>query len=737
MSRFKNARFAGVERHPHIMHTNSGDQRRIASAAIMQAYLIALGRPPEPAAVNHWNVYLSDGHTMEDFVGEITSSPEFISLHGPPSESRFNTIRNLFRRAAGKRLTKLQAAGVVSSWLMRRSARKVVLNLCDAKVKRAERHVFPLLYPNGASPSDTTAYRCWLEDRERAAASGSAEHTDDTFHYRPTLSLLMNAENASSSAVLESIESIIRQRYDQWELIVAHDAGLSERVRQPLAQLSIERPQIKLVVKSTRTDDELIQAVSGEFVACVDPGDQLSADALWEVVRLLQQHPETVLVYSDEDVIDATGQRSSPSFKTEWNPDLLLAGDWVGKLAFLRRNRVLEVGGFRGECHPYENFDLLLRFVEAIEPGLIRHIPKLLYHRHEDAFAERGFPNSLANIGSPGLKRLVEGNLKSSGSPVEIKGTFLGGRIWPHPVFPLPSPAPLVSVIIPTRDMPELLGQCLHGVLHGTDYPELEILIVDNESSQIGTRLLFSQTSADERVRVVPMPGEFNWSAANNLAAKAARGSVLLFLNNDIAISDSDWLREIVSHVVRPTVGIVGAKLYYPDDRLQHGGMAFSRDENCIHLYRYADKGESGYLGQLALTRDVSAVTGACMAVRKPVFEELGGFEDHHLKVTWSDVDLCLKARRHKYRVVWTPFAKLGHFECASRGLDTTPERIRRLQKEQQYMRETWGDALHSDPFVNPNLIATEPGLRLSPTSSDHVSFGNGKQRSVSSLWAD
>ena len=165
--------------------------------------------------------------------------------------------------------------------------------------------------------------------------------------------------------------------------------------------------------------------------------------------------------------------------------------------------------------------------------------------------------------------------------------------------------------------------------------------------------------------------------------------------------------------------------------------MAFDREDNCIHLYRYAEEGESGYLGQLTLTRDVSAVTGACMAIRKAVFEELGGFEDRRLKVTWSDVDLCMRARKQNYRVVWTPFAKLRHFECATRGSDITPERIQRLRKEQQYMRDTWGAALHFDPFVNPNLAATESGLKLLPVPADHVSFSNGKPLSSSGLWPE
>src|ERR1017187_7657602 len=718
------------------MKTTSQEQPWMTTAAVVQASLIALGRSPEHSDLQHWTTFLHSGHSIAKMVGEIKASPEFRSLHGPAADCNFDTIRALFRKASGKRLTKVEAARVMAYWLLRRPAEDVVISLCKANASRHGSLVFPLLYPNGASPTDFTAYQNWVHDIEDETRTVGPPTRDDAelFGYRPTISLLMDCSTAEFSAITKTIESVTNQSYQNWELVIGVGADESWPAFQWLQNLARDSSQVKLVVPPAGCSGSLprnaiLDAASGEFIAWLDEGDLLNPHALLEVVRVLQEHPDSMLLYTDEDLIDPQGQRSSPAFKSSWNPDLLLAGDWVGSLAVYRVSRVKEAGCFRSDSHPFENFDLLIRFVESLDPALIRHIPKPLYHRRDHAPGRSPrFPDALANVGTPAMKRIVEHNVDASGSKIKIKGAFQGGRIWPHPIFPVPSPAPLVSVVIPTRDMPDLLGQCIQGLLHRTDYPNLEILVMDNNSSAIGTRLLFAQLSTDKRVRVLPFPGEFNWSAANNSGAQAANGTVLLFLNNDINVTDDGWLREMVSHGIRPLVGVVAAKLYYKDARLQHGGMVLDKNDNCLHLYRFADPGEPGYMAQLALTRDVSSVTGACMAVRKQVFVELGGFEAQHLKVTWSDVDFCLRARKHKYRVVWTPFAELQHLECATRGFDTTPERIGRFRKEQDYMRRTWGAQLHEEPFVNPNLVATEAGFRLS-LRTDYSAADNGRRR--------
>lgn len=704
-------------RFPRVMKTNNTANPELKSAAIVQSYRIALGRAPEPSALAHWTRFLNDGHSLIEMAAEIVASPEFAAANGSSRNSRLATILSLFRRSAGRQLTRAEKADVVANWLMLRSAEKVVFRLCRSKLDNSGSMLFPLLYPTGADPTDDAAYRCWVADFERLLEAKGEQH----FEYHPTFSLIVSPASTNLEALKKSIDSVLAQRYSRWELLICNDPGRA--ASRPGSPQEPSRPDSRVrfidCPSSANTPDSALEAASGEFVAWLDSGDSLSPWALSEVVRALQESPQAMLLYTDEDLVDAQGQLSSPVFKTQWNPDLLLAGDWVGSLAVYRRSRVAQVG-LRHGPHPYDQFDLLLRYVDSLDPELIRHIAGPHFHRwHNDTETLRRFPDQMANVGTPELKRIVERHLSEHKSEIRLRGSILGGRWWPRPVFPLPSPAPLVSVIIPTRDMPELLGQCIQGVLHKTDYPSLEVLIIDNDSSEIGTRLLFSQLSSDERVKIVPFPGVFNWSAANNMGARAAQGSVLVFLNNDIEITESGWLRELTSHVVRPSVGVVGAKLHYKDARLQHGGMVCDGNDNCVHIYRFADPEDPGHLGQLALTRDVFAVTGACMAVRKVIFDELGGFESRDLKVTWSDVDLCLRARARKLRVVWTPFARLRHLECATRGHDTSPERIRRFLKEQDYMRATWGHALREDPFVNPYMAATESGFTLSPSALD------------------
>jgi len=263
-------------------------------------------------------------------------------------------------------------------------------------------------------------------------------------------------------------------------------------------------------------------------------------------------------------------------------------------------------------------------------------------------------------------------------------------------------------VIVPTRDRADLLARCVDGVLHRTDYFNLELLIVDNGSIEPATQTLFDQlTREDNRVRILRYPGPFNFSALNNTAAREANGEILLLLNNDIDVIEPDWLRELVSQALRPDAGAVGAKLLFPNEQVQHAGLVLGPEGRVVHLHRFAGKNEPGYFAQLALSRTLLAVTGACVAIRRAVFFEVGGLDEINLPVVFNDVDLCLRLGDHGYRVVWTPFAELFHLECASRGLDSDdPGKRQRADREWRHMCKTWGSLLETaDPFHNPNLL--------------------------------
>ncbi|HEY2618378.1 MAG TPA: glycosyltransferase family 2 protein [Acetobacteraceae bacterium] len=283
-------------------------------------------------------------------------------------------------------------------------------------------------------------------------------------------------------------------------------------------------------------------------------------------------------------------------------------------------------------------------------------------------------------------------------------------------IRPLPDPAPLVSLIVPTRDRAELLARCVDGLLRRTDYRPIELLIVDNDSTEPETHALFARLAADPRVRVITSPGPFNYSALNNRAVNVARGDILVLVNNDVDVIERHWLTEMTALVVQPDVGAVGAKLWYADDRLQHGGIVLGAgavEGVGAHLQPNAARDDQGYFGRLGLSRDVSAVTGACLAVRRSVYLSVGGLDEANLPVAFNDVDLCLRLRERGFRIVWTPFAELYHLESATRGPDTTDEALPRFQREVAFMRRRWSTVLDADPFYSPNFSLAQGNYAL------------------------
>ena len=470
--------------------------------------------------------------------------------------------------------------------------------------------------------------------------------------------------------------------------------------REALTAAAREEPRLRLLNApegpSSHADWQQagLALCSGKLVCFLDAGDTLPPTALQEVVAAFVAHPECQLLYTDEDVADAGGRRA-PRFKPDFSPDLLLAGNSIGQLAVYRVELVDRLGGLGAGRAPYAYYDLALRAAALIGAGGIFHVPAVLCHRAEPARDWPAFPECPS--------RVAPSKLAEELPAVERTG-------WPRLRFRLPDPPPLVSVIVPTRDRPDLLAACACGVLDRTDYPAIELLVVDNGSREPEAMALLSRLEATARVRVLRRPGDFNFSALNNTAAAEAAGEVLLLLNNDTEVLHSDWLDELVSHASRPDVGAVGARLLYPDGRVQHAGMLLGPGCAAVHVGRFARSDDPGYDGQLHCTRDLSAVTGACLALRRETFLSLGGMEER-LAVAWNDVDLCLRVRAAGLRVIWTPHAVLLHREAASRGLEAEEAaKLARFRREQALMQERWQQAMEVDPFLNPNLLASEGG---------------------------
>jgi GT2 family glycosyltransferase len=525
--------------------------------------------------------------------------------------------------------------------------------------------------------------------------------------------VVMPLGKTSEAALRESFNSVITQLYPYWELCLAVDpfaeplltATLRDRTTRDL-RIRVTKPN-KVESAATATNAALSLA-TGEFVAFIRAGDILAEHALYEFVFALGGNDRPDIVYSDHDHVTADGNRANPWFKPGWDPDLLLAQDYISDFAVYRRSLIEAVGCLRTGFEGAEFHDLALRATAATTPDRVLHVPAILYHRRD---GEKAIHSESALSGLRAIDascRAVSDHLDSRGHPDAIVKRAPQIPSTMRVVWPLPMSEPSVSVIIPTRDQADLLAQCVEGILHRTDYCNLELLIVDNGSVEPATLTLFDQlTSSDSRVSILAHPGPFNYSAMNNAAAREASGEVLLLLNNDIDVIDSGWLRELVSHAIRPDVGVVGAKLLYATEQVQHGGIVLGPNGQVIHVHRLANRNDPGYCGQLALARTLSAVTGACAAIRRAVFFEVGGLDEINLTMAFNDIDFCMRVGDYGYRVVWTPFAELFHLESASRGLDdANPAKRARFLRELQYMQKTWGSLLESaDPFHNPNLL--------------------------------
>ncbi len=558
-----------------------------------------------------------------------------------------------------------------------------------------------------------TGYEAWIRthDYRRAERAGIAAEIA-AWANPPLISVLMPVHDPDPKVLQAALASLRAQLYPHWELCVVDDASTRPAIPKILQRAAEADPRIRLHARSenghiARATNDALGLARGDVCAFMDHDDVLTEDALYEVARALRLDPALVLIYSDEDKIDGRGRRFDPHFKPGFDRELLYAQNYINHLTVVRTEALRAVGGLRPGFEGSQDHDLLLRLTDGLDPSRIRHIPRVLYHwraaQGSGTFSDR----SLAKAEAARLRALDEVVAPWGGRAERGPSGF--NRL----VRPLPQPAPRVSAIIPTRDRAEILSVTLDGLLTSTDYPDIEVVIVDNDSREPETAALFARYRDDPRVRVVPVPGAFNFSDLSNRGAAAAAGQVLLFLNNDVEVLEPGWLGELVRHAVRPEIGAVGAKLLYPDRTIQHGGIVLGIGGVAGHSHLGVPDADPGYFCRMVIAHEVSAVTGACLAMRADVFEAVGGFDAEALKVAFNDVDLCLKIRRAGYRIVWTPFAKLIHHESKSRGAEDTPEKRKRFEGEVLTMLDRWGPELRADPYYNINLSRNSAHYRV------------------------
>ena len=567
-------------------------------------------------------------------------------------------------------------------------------------------------------PRDIRDYSAWVEvfgtmtpQKASALRSRLAALPKDQ---QRLISVVMPVHNTPERWLIRALESVREQIYDNWELCIADDASTAPHIRPVLESYAARDRRIRVVFRPenghiSAASNSALELVRGEFVALLDHDDELAPDALAEVALHLATHPGTDVLYSDEDKIDEEGRRFTPYFKPDYLPDLLLGQNCLSHLSVFRTALLRKVSGFRVGYEGSQDWDLALRVIEQTVPERVRHLPKVLYHWRAIsgstalAVSEKDYSLSAA-------RRALLDHFARRGLSVEVRP--VPGSHW-QIVYPLPKNPPLVSIIIPTRNGAALVRTCVASIIARTEYPRYEILLVNNRSDDPETLALFDEFKQEDNVRVIDYDAPFNYSAVNNFAVRHARGEIVCLLNNDIEVITGRWLDEMASHAVRPEIGAVGAMLYYPNNTIQHAGIVLGLGGVANHAFVNAAHGDPGQMNRARLAQNYSAVTGACMVMRREIFERVGGFNETELGIAFNDVDLCLRIRAAGYRNLWTPFAELYHHESASRGKEDTPEKQARFAREVDYMRRTWGPQLDHDPAYNVNLALSVTGWDL------------------------
>lgn len=552
------------------------------------------------------------------------------------------------------------------------------------------------------------AYAAWLEEFHPSISRNEAQRRIGALRERPKISIVMPAYNTAPEHLRAAINSVRSQFYDRWELCIADDGSPKKHVRQILEEYAArdDRIRIRLLEKNlgiAGASNAALSLATGEFVGLLDHDDTLDPAALLEVATLLNEHSDTDMVYSDEDKIGLDGRRRDPFFKPDWSPTTLLSYMYTCHFGVYRRSLVQQIGGFREGTDGSQDYDLVLRLTERTSQ--IRHIPKVLYHwRMTPQSTAQSASNK--NYTEQAAHRALTDAMRRRREP--LREIVIGRVPTTYRVrYRVPQGA-TVHMIVPSRNNIRYLERCIRSIVEKTEYKDYVIHVVDNGSDDAATLDYLRQVQAEPQVRVLRYERPFNYSAINNWAVGQIDGRYLLLLNDDTEVIAPGWLEAMLEHAQRREVGAVGAKLLYPDGRIQHAGVILGIGGVAAHAHKYYLSGHPGYFSRLEVVQNYSAVTGACLMTRREVWEEVGGLNETDLAVAFNDVDLCIRIREAGHQIIYTPFAELYHHESVSRGFTLNGQEV-------VYMQRKWGDVLTHDPFYNPNLTMQREDFSLRP----------------------
>lgn len=574
-------------------------------------------------------------------------------------------------------------------------------------------------------------YGPWYE-AHKAADEELAKQRRHTFGEQPVISIAVPLYRTPEEYLRQMIKSVLMQTYPYWELCLADASGDGEEEGSEVPREQADEdgkvpgngpepsPGVRrrrLLERCTAKDsrirvrylkenlgiagntNEAVAMASGDYIGLLDHDDLLSPDALYEIAMRLQDREKPELLYTDEDKVSSDlKEHFQPNLKPDYNPDLLRSNNYICHFLVFSKELYARVGGLDSRYDGAQDYDFILRCTEQARG--IAHIPKILYHWRTHAQSTADNPLSKQYAYEAG-RQAIEAHLKRCGLDGEVmqKKDFGFYRVK----YRVPE-NPLISIIIPNKDEKDTLKKCLESIWEKTSYSNYEIIIVENNSKTEEIFAYYKEIDGRNGIHVVYWDREFNYSAINNFGVCHAKGEYFVFLNNDMEIISADWLDELLGHCMRPGTGIVGARLYYPDDTIQHAGIIIGIGGIGASMFVGLKRAHTGYMHKESLQQNLSAVTAACMMVSREAFTAVGGFEER-LAVAFNDVDFCLRVREKGYLVVYDPYVELYHYESKTRGTEDTPEKVRRFQSEIEFMRSRWTRILiDGDPYYNKNF---------------------------------
>ncbi len=519
---------------------------------------------------------------------------------------------------------------------------------------------------------------------------------------QPKISIILPVYRVDPAVFRETLASVAMQCYTNWELCIVDDASGMPELQQMVRDFAADYPgQVKFATNPTNvhisaTSNRCIEMATGEYLALLDHDDRLTPNALAEMVRHINLNGQCDIFYSDERVIESDGKATFLVYcKPDWSPFFHLSCNYTTHLSLYRTAIIREIGGFRVGFEGSQDHDLMMRAVEATDRPIV-HVPFCLYQWRAVETSTAKSADSKPYAAIAGVKAVTEA-CQRRGRPADVQ--WEPESFHYRVRFELPAELPLVSILIPTKDQGESLQKCLESIFTSSTYPNFEVVLVDNATTQTTALDVMRQfqTAHPKQLRIERVDEPFNFARLNNRGAKIARGEYLVLLNNDTIVQTPDWIEEMLRLAQFPEVGAVGCKLLYPTGEIQHAGLELQDRRVANHSFKGFPENTTAYNNITKTVHEVSAITGACLMIAQEKYHEVGGLDEVYLPNGYGDVDFCLRLSQRGYEHVYTPYATLIHEESRSRGRATETF-------ERQYMISKWGHQLMNDPYVNLNL---------------------------------